>query len=89
MCICYTIIYVFLTLFEYVKHFSLADRTVNDLTQYPVFPWVVADYSSDNLDLKNPKTFRDLTKPIGALNSERLLKLKVFKHILYYIYYLT
>lgn len=59
--------------------FSLADRTVNDLTQYPVFPWVVADYVSTTLDLTNPKTFRDLTKPIGALNPERLIKLKVLK----------
>lgn len=50
---------------------------MNDLTQYPVFPWVVSDYLSNTLDLKNPKTFRDLTKPIGALNPERLFKLQV------------
>lgn len=57
----------------------MADRTVNDLTQYPVFPWIVADYSSPTLDLTNSKTFRDLTKPIGALNPERLIKLQVLK----------
>ncbi|XP_050438205.1 protein FAN-like [Adelges cooleyi] len=63
--------------FEYLLYLnSLADRTFNDLTQYPVFPWVVADYLSPTLDLNNSKTFRDLTKPIGALNPERLLKLK-------------
>lgn len=28
---------------------SLADRTVNDLTQYPVFPWVIADYLGSDL----------------------------------------
>lgn len=73
-------------LYEYfVLYFSLADRTVNDLTQYPVFPWVVADYSSSTLDLDNPKTFRDLTKPIGALNPERLIKLQVLKIQLYII----
>ncbi|XP_065203348.1 protein FAN-like [Planococcus citri] len=55
---------------------SMADRTFNDLTQYPVFPWVIADYSSSTLDLTNPKTFRDLSKPIGALNPERLKRLK-------------
>ena len=27
----------------------MADRSINDLTQYPVFPWVVADYTSDTL----------------------------------------
>uniref|UniRef100_U5EY84 Putative neutral sphingomyelinase n-smase activation associated factor n=1 Tax=Corethrella appendiculata TaxID=1370023 RepID=U5EY84_9DIPT len=55
---------------------SLADRTYQDLTQYPVFPWIVADYSSPELDLTDPKSFRDLTKPIGALNEERLARLK-------------
>ncbi|XP_059617028.1 protein FAN-like [Phlebotomus argentipes] len=54
---------------------SLADRTFQDLTQYPVFPWVISDYKSDHLDLTNPKTFRDLKKPIGALNPERLERL--------------
>ncbi|KAL0418701.1 UNVERIFIED_CONTAM: protein SPIRRIG [Sesamum radiatum] len=32
----------------------------SDLTQYPVFPWVLADYESENLDLLDPKTFRNL-----------------------------
>lgn len=28
---------------------SLADRTFNDLTQYPVFPWILSDYTSSYL----------------------------------------
>ena len=32
------------------------------LSQYPVFPWVLADYTSKELDLTNPHTFRDLSK---------------------------
>jgi len=32
------------------------------------FPWVLSDYTSENLDLENPGVFRDLAKPIGALN---------------------
>uniref|UniRef100_A0A146LEF4 Protein FAN n=2 Tax=Lygus hesperus TaxID=30085 RepID=A0A146LEF4_LYGHE len=55
---------------------SQADRTFNDLTQYPVFPWVISDYTSPQLDLNNPRSFRDLSKPIGALNLERFQKLK-------------
>ncbi|XP_076040133.1 protein FAN-like isoform X1 [Oratosquilla oratoria] len=55
---------------------SQADRSVNDLTQYPVFPWVIADYVSEKLDLSDPGTYRDLTKPVGALNEERLERLK-------------
>ncbi|KAJ5176906.1 uncharacterized protein N7482_002783 [Penicillium canariense] len=50
---------------------TLAGRTFNDLTQYPVFPWVLADYTSDELDLTNPKTFRDLSKPMGCQTPDR------------------
>ncbi|KAF2464229.1 beach-domain-containing protein [Lindgomyces ingoldianus] len=50
---------------------TLAGRTFNDLTQYPVFPWVIADYTSDELDLTNPKSFRDLSKPMGCQNLDR------------------
>lgn len=37
-----------------------------------MFPWILADYTSKTLDLNKPSTFRDLSKPIGALNPERL-----------------
>ncbi|KAI9375761.1 hypothetical protein BJX61DRAFT_548791 [Aspergillus egyptiacus] len=50
---------------------TLAGRTFNDLTQYPVFPWVLADYTSQELDLTNPKSFRDLSKPMGCQTPER------------------
>lgn len=36
---------------------------------------MVADYTSEKLDLDNADTFRDLTKPMGALNPDRLEKL--------------
>jgi hypothetical protein len=42
------------------------------LTQYPVFPWILKDYKSEFLDIKDEKIFRDLSKPIGALNEKRL-----------------
>ncbi|ETN40783.1 uncharacterized protein HMPREF1541_05063 [Cyphellophora europaea CBS 101466] len=50
---------------------TLAGRTYNDLTQYPVFPWVIADYTSAELDLNDPQTFRDLSKPMGCQTSTR------------------
>jgi beige protein homolog 1 len=50
---------------------TLAGRTYNDLTQYPVFPWVIADYTSSELDLSDPKTFRDLSKPMGCQTTTR------------------
>ena len=48
---------------------TIAGRTYNDLSQYPIFPWVIADYESQELDLNNAATFRDLSKPIGVVNS--------------------
>jgi Beige/BEACH domain len=58
--------------FEYLMHLNAAaGRSYNDLTQYPVFPWVLCDYSSKTLDLNNPKVYRDLSKPMGALGARR------------------
>ena len=47
-------------------------RTYNDMNQYYVFPWVLQDYKSLSIDLSKPQSYRDLEKPIGALNPERL-----------------
>ncbi|XP_040571294.2 LOW QUALITY PROTEIN: neurobeachin-like protein 1 [Lepeophtheirus salmonis] len=59
--------------FEYLMHLNtLAGRSFNDLSQYPVFPWILADYSSSKLDLSNPSTFRDLSKPIGIQNPKHV-----------------
>ncbi|KAJ7550147.1 hypothetical protein O6H91_07G085500 [Diphasiastrum complanatum] len=63
--------------FQYLMHLNtLAGRGYCDLTQYPVFPWVLADYESKELDLNNPTTFRRLDKPMGALSSEREQKFR-------------
>ena len=59
--------------FEYLMQLNtIAGRTFNDLTQYPIFPWILKDYSSTTLDLTDPLIYRDLSRPIGALNSDRL-----------------
>ncbi|KAK1289585.1 hypothetical protein QJS10_CPB18g01229 [Acorus calamus] len=53
--------------FQYLMHLNtLAGRGYSDLTQYPVFPWVLADYESEVLDFSNPQTFRKLDKPMGC-----------------------
>ena len=63
--------------FDYILALNtLAGRSYLDITQYPVFPHVIADYESDVLDLNDPKTFRDLSKPVGALNAKRLNQVK-------------
>lgn len=35
-------------------------------------PWVIANYESEQLDLSKPENYRDLSKPMGALNPARL-----------------
>lgn len=61
-----------ITNFEYLMILNtLSGRSYNDLTQYPVFPWIVADNSSEVLDFNKSSTFRDLSKPVGALDSKR------------------
>lgn len=60
------------TNFEYLMAINtLAGRSFNDLTQYPVFPWVLCDYVSEELDLDNPGIYRDLSKPMGAIGEMR------------------
>jgi hypothetical protein len=58
--------------FDYLMHLNtIAGRTYNDVTQYPVFPWILRDYKSSTLDLNDPSIYRDLSKPMGALNENR------------------
>uniref|UniRef100_A0A671KT22 Lipopolysaccharide-responsive and beige-like anchor protein n=1 Tax=Sinocyclocheilus anshuiensis TaxID=1608454 RepID=A0A671KT22_9TELE len=58
--------------FEYLVFLNtISGRTYNDLNQYPVFPWVITNYDSEDLDLTLPSNYRDLSKPIGALNPKR------------------
>ena len=63
--------------FEYLLFLNFeADRSLTDLAQYPVFPHVIVDYTSPILDLTSPGVYRDLSKPVGALNAQRF---SVFK----------
>ncbi|XP_072010630.1 neurobeachin-like protein 2 isoform X2 [Engystomops pustulosus] len=63
--------------FEYLMQLNtIAGRTYNDLSQYPVFPWILRDYTSESLDLNNPEVFRDLSKPIGVVNERHAREVK-------------
>lgn len=58
--------------FEYLIHINaIAGRSFQDLTQYPVFPWILSDYCSNTIDLNDSSIYRDLTKPMGAIGSRR------------------
>lgn len=59
--------------FEYLMYMNtLGGRSFNDISQYPVFPWVICNMTSPTLDLTDPTIYRDLSKPVGALNPNRL-----------------
>ena len=53
---------------------NFAGRSFKDLTQYPVFPWVIKDYESNKLNSFNETNIRELNKPIGALGNENRLE---------------
>ncbi len=58
--------------FEYLMFLNtIAGRTYNDLNQYPVFPWVLTNYDDQEVDLTSPNNYRDLSRPVGALNPSR------------------
>uniref|UniRef100_A0A8C4UVC5 Neurobeachin like 1 n=1 Tax=Falco tinnunculus TaxID=100819 RepID=A0A8C4UVC5_FALTI len=40
------------------------------------FPWILRDYTSEELDLNNPAVFRDLSKPIGVVNEKNAKAVK-------------
>lgn len=63
-----------ITNFDYLLHLNmLSGRSYNDICQYPVMPWVLSNYKTESIpDLNDPENFRDLTKPVGALNPSRL-----------------
>lgn len=69
--------------FDYLMFLNQqSGRSFNDLTQYPVFPWIISDYKSESINLNNLNIYRDLSKPMGALNPNRLNKiLKRYKEM--------
>lgn len=63
--------------FEYLVIINArSGRSFNDPSQYPIFPWVLNNYSSQSIDIKEPSIYRDFTKPIGAINVQRLKRLR-------------
>lgn len=48
-----------ITNFEYLTHLNKhAGRSFNDLMQYPVFPFILSDYTNETLDLTDPTIYR-------------------------------
>ncbi len=67
-----------ITNFDYLMMLNtIAGRTYNDLNQYPIFPWVLKDYTSQVLDINNQDVFRDFSRPIGIQNPKHIDEVKL------------
>ncbi|OMJ72146.1 hypothetical protein SteCoe_29484 [Stentor coeruleus] len=53
-----------------------AGRSFNDISQYPVFPWVIKDFSSSEINVDNPKIYRDFAYSIGSQDANKRAQLK-------------
>jgi len=61
-----------ITNFSYLMELNKASgRTFNDLMQYPVFPFILSNYKTAKLNLKNSDNFRDLARPISIQSDEK------------------
>ncbi|XP_014662039.1 PREDICTED: uncharacterized protein LOC106805075 [Priapulus caudatus] len=60
-----------ITNFEYLTQLNkMAGRSFNDLMQYPVFPFILAQYNWEYLDLEDPAHFRsDLGVAAGTVSA--------------------
>ena len=66
-----------MTNYEYLYWLNMiGGRSFHDLSQYPVYPWVLKQYTEPTLDLNDPESYRDLSRPVGTLNAQRLEELK-------------
>ena len=53
---------------EYLMWLNIySGRSFNDLTQYPVFPWIITNYSDESNEISIKNDLRNLNLPIGML----------------------
>ncbi len=49
---------------------TFSGRSYHNISQYPVFPWVLDDLSSESISLGEKTAYRDLTKNVGMLGDK-------------------
>jgi hypothetical protein len=53
--------------FDYLMRINVfAGRSFRDASAYPLFPWVITDFATPDLDLDNEGHFRKFWQPIGS-----------------------
>ena len=64
--------------FDYLMLLNkFSSRSMNDLSQYPIFPWLAIDYTSKVLNFDRAEMKRNFKFPIGAQRPEYQLELQV------------
>ena len=58
----------------------LAGRSFNNVSQYPIFPWLIRETQKDTLNLADQTVYRDLAVPSPALSERRKEKAKSMYH---------
>ncbi|CAJ0938353.1 unnamed protein product, partial [Mesorhabditis belari] len=51
---------------------KIAGRTYNDLMQYPVFPFILSQYTMPSLDLANSNNYRNLSRPMAIQDQTKV-----------------
>lgn len=63
--------------FEYLMVINqYAGRSLNDLSQHPVFPWIITNYDEEEFAYDKPENQRNLKFPIGAQSEASQKKLQ-------------
>ncbi|OHT09101.1 hypothetical protein TRFO_04701 [Tritrichomonas foetus] len=58
-----------ITTYSYLYYLNLlSGRSFQDLKQYPIFPFIIKDYSQNVIDLKDESIYRDFSLHVGAIN---------------------
>ncbi|BFU20864.1 Beige/BEACH domain containing protein, putative [Entamoeba histolytica] len=64
--------------FNYLMYLNTkAGRSFNDLSQYPIFPWILNDYTSKTIDLNDEHIYRNFAYPIVAQTENKREKLQI------------
>ena len=62
--------------YDYLMYLNrLSNRSFNDISRYPIFPWVISDYHNEQFKINNKNQYRDLSKPIGCINKTLVSKI--------------
>lgn len=73
--------------FEYLMNLNtFSGRSFNDISNYPIFPWIINDFWSQTLDFNEEFIYRNLSLPVGALTEKRLSKLLAKQRTKSYLY---